>query len=135
MPDDWIAVLDGNERPLCSVSGRSPAMLELTFLITFQPFVSARVFKFRDACNFRHVGDSAAIVENGGMDYGFDHLYTDATSLQNLMIAIAQGGQEGEADYVRLRRALIGDPGIEPLLPIFVKTCRTKLQFWGYIRH
>lgn len=109
-------------------------MLELTFPATFQRFASACALHFQDACNLRHAGDSAAIVENDGMDYGFDHLYTEATSLQNLMVAIAQGGQEGEADYVRLRQALIGDLRIEPLLPIFVKTCRTKLQFWGYIQ-
>lgn len=68
------------------------------------------------------------------MDHDFDSLYTEATSLQNLMVAVAQGGQEGETDYVRLRQALIGNSTIEQLLPIFVKTCRTKLQFWGYIQ-
>lgn len=68
------------------------------------------------------------------MEHRFNDHYTQAASLQNLMVAIAQGVQEGEADYVRLRQALIGDPIIEPLLPIFVKTCRTKLQFWGYIQ-
>jgi hypothetical protein len=118
----------------CSGCGRSQAMLELTLPVTLQPFVSARVSHPPNAFNIRHAGDSAAIAENDGMDHEFDHLYTAATSLQNLMVAIAQGGQEGEADYVRLRQALIGDPRIEPLLPIFVKTCRTKLQFWGYIQ-
>ncbi len=68
------------------------------------------------------------------MQHRFENLYSEATSLQNLMVAIAQGGQEGEADYVRIRQTLIGDPALEALLPIFVKTCRTKLQFWGYIQ-
>lgn len=109
-------------------------MLERMFPATFQALVSAHVFHQQDACNALHAGDSAAIADNDVMDHGFDHLYTEATSLQSLMIAIAQGGQEGEADYVRFRQALIGDPRIEPLLPIFVKACRTKLQFWGYIQ-
>jgi hypothetical protein len=68
------------------------------------------------------------------MDHGFDSLYTEATSLQNLMVAIAQGAQESEPTFVRLREALIGDSSIHALLPHFVKTCRTPLQFWGYIQ-
>lgn len=68
------------------------------------------------------------------MDHGFDSLYTEATSLQNLMVAIAQGAQESEADYVRLREALVDDSSLQMLLPRFVKTCRTPLQFWGYIQ-
>jgi hypothetical protein len=70
----------------------------------------------------------------GAMDQRFDSLYLEAESMQNLMVAIAQGGREKEVDYVRLRKALVGHTSIEALLPRFVKTCRSIQQFWGYIK-
>lgn len=68
------------------------------------------------------------------MDHGFDSLYVDAESMQNLMVAIAQGERDKDLEYVRLREALVGDDSLQPLLPRFVKTCRSTQQFWGYIQ-
>jgi hypothetical protein len=62
-------------------------------------------------------------------------LIVNVLSLQNMMVAIAEGSQvEKEAEYARLREAVTTEPTIDHLLPRFVRTCRSKKQFWGYIK-
>jgi len=58
-----------------------------------------------------------------------------ATLLQNEIIAHATGGHANEAVYVELRREFMSDPSTEPLLPAFVRTCRSATQIWGYIKN
>lgn len=61
-------------------------------------------------------------------------LYIHADSLQNMMVARATGGVVQDHDYAETRERLLQDPSIDHLLPVFVKTCRSPDQFWGYIQ-
>ena len=63
-----------------------------------------------------------------------NELREQAESLQNHLIGRATGGSEDDADYSRLRQIFISDPTLEPLLPRFVRTCRSLHQFWGFIQ-
>jgi hypothetical protein len=72
------------------------------------------------------------------MSFGFA-LPTDslerATMLQNLLVARATGDMTASThDYEQLRRDFIADPEIKPLLPPFVRTCRTLDVFWPVIK-
>lgn len=62
-------------------------------------------------------------------------LIEDVLSLQNMMVAIAEGSQvEQDFEFTRLRDAVMSESSIDHLLPRFVRTCRSKKQFWGYIK-
>lgn len=60
-------------------------------------------------------------------------LYIAAEALQNMMVSRATGGEEKPREYTELRTALLNEPSIAHLLPIFVQTCRTLDQWWGHI--
>jgi hypothetical protein len=64
-----------------------------------------------------------------------DQLLEQAESLQNLMVSRATGGVEDEAEYIRLRQALLAQPALESYLPSFVRTCRNLSQFWQFIKY
>ncbi|MCI0392004.1 MAG: CHAT domain-containing protein [Acidobacteria bacterium] len=55
-------------------------------------------------------------------------------SLQNFMLSRATGGAPDEAEYIAIRKELVSDPTINPLLPRIVLTCRDLSQFWGMIK-
>lgn len=64
-----------------------------------------------------------------------DALIESVLSLQNMMVAIAEGSQvEKDFEFTRLRDAVTSDPSVEHLVPLFARTCRSKKQFWGYIK-
>ncbi len=63
----------------------------------------------------------------------FREIYIHAESLQNMMLARAVSGEVKSKDYVEAREALVRETSIDHLLPIFVRTCRSPDQFWGYI--
>jgi len=55
--------------------------------------------------------------------------------LENLLIEVARGGhREDSTDYMALRSFFIQNIAIKPLLPAFVRECRTLKQFWGFIQ-
>jgi hypothetical protein len=56
------------------------------------------------------------------------------TVLQDLMIARATGAGGDDAEYAVLRKEILGDHSIEPVVPRFVKTCRDLSQFWLFIQ-
>lgn len=56
-------------------------------------------------------------------------------SLKNLLIARATGEGGDEAQYKRLRTALIIDPMIKDLVPRFVRTCHSLGEFWQFIKY
>jgi hypothetical protein len=58
-----------------------------------------------------------------------------AEALQNLLVSEATGHSESETDYRQLRQIFVSDPRLEPLLPRFVRTCRSLSQFWEFIKH
>ncbi len=62
-------------------------------------------------------------------------LFEEAESLQNLLVSEATGGSEDEAEYTRLRQVVLAEPSIEPLVPRFVRTCRSLGQFWQFIKN
>ena len=64
-----------------------------------------------------------------------DERLENVEALQNMLVERATGGAANEAEYARLRRLLLDDPEITPLLPRFVRTCRTASQFWQFIKH
>lgn len=57
-------------------------------------------------------------------------------SLQNLMVSIGRGSHADREspEFSRLRAEIIGRAELKPHLPPFVTTCRSGLQFWGYIK-
>jgi hypothetical protein len=63
-----------------------------------------------------------------------DERFEKVKTLQNLLLSHATGSPADGADYFRLRRELLADPEIAPLLPRFVRTCRDLGQFWAYIK-
>lgn len=55
-------------------------------------------------------------------------------SLKGTLVAWATGDQSDRPDYAELRRELLQHPTVGPSLPSFVRTCRTRLEFWGFIQ-
>lgn len=62
-------------------------------------------------------------------------LFEDIESLQNIVVSHATGGVEDEAEYTRLRQVVLAEPGLEPLAPRFLRTCRSLGQFWQFIKN
>ena len=63
-----------------------------------------------------------------------DSLVERAIMMENLMIARATGGFADTDLYELLRREFIANETLRPLLPDFVRTCRTLDVFWPYIK-
>lgn len=61
-------------------------------------------------------------------------LLDQTETLQNVLVSHATGGNEDDAEYVRLRQMLMSNTGLEPLLPKFLRTCRNLAQFWQFIK-
>jgi hypothetical protein len=57
-----------------------------------------------------------------------------AMMMENLMIAHATGLSASSATYELLRREFMASETLKPLLPHFVRTCRTLDVFWPYIK-
>lgn len=58
-----------------------------------------------------------------------------ATMMENLLVARATGDMSASTqDYEQLRRDFLSDPELKPLLPTFVRTCRTLDVFWPFIK-
>lgn len=57
-----------------------------------------------------------------------------AEMLQAIAVARATGEGADDRAYKELRRALLEEVSIKPLLPVFVRTCRDLGQFWSYIK-
>ena len=55
--------------------------------------------------------------------------------LQNLLVAHATGGSGDDVAYRELRRELLNNGVVGPLLPRFVQTCGDLNQFWQFIKH
>ena len=55
-------------------------------------------------------------------------------ALQDLLISHATGGRESNPAYQQLRTELIHQRELEPLIPQFVRTCRTLDAFWGWVK-
>jgi len=56
-------------------------------------------------------------------------------SFQHLLATIATGGSYESGQYERMRGELLGDPAAAQHLPRFVRTCRSRAQFWEFIKH
>lgn len=50
------------------------------------------------------------------------------------LISRATGGEFEQKEYSRLRKMVLGIPGVENITPRFLKLCRTTDEFWGYIK-
>jgi eukaryotic-like serine/threonine-protein kinase len=50
------------------------------------------------------------------------------------LISRATGGSIEAAEYARLRKIVLGLPGIENIVPRFLKLCRTPDEFWAWIK-
>ena len=62
-------------------------------------------------------------------------LLVQIETLQNMLIAQATGGAEDNSEYTRLRQVLLSQASLEPLIPQFVRTCRSLFQFWQFIKY
>lgn len=63
-----------------------------------------------------------------------NELYDQTESLQNLLISHATGGNEDDAEYLRLRQVVLAQPALEAYVPRFLRTCRNLSQFWQFIK-
>lgn len=63
-----------------------------------------------------------------------DSRLEDVESLKNMLVARATGETPKDADYMRLRMAVLSDPVLKGLAPRFVRTCRSLGEFWQYIK-
>lgn len=61
-------------------------------------------------------------------------LLDQTEALQNLLISEATGGNEDDAEYIRLRQMLLTNAALESLLPKLLRTCRNLAQFWQFIK-
>jgi len=61
-------------------------------------------------------------------------LLDQTETLQNLLISEATGGNEDDAEYVRLRQMLLANAALESLMPKLLRTCRNLAQFWQFIK-
>ena len=50
------------------------------------------------------------------------------------LISRATGGEFDQKEYSRLRKIVLGIPGVEKITPRFLKLCRTVDDFWGWIK-
>lgn len=50
------------------------------------------------------------------------------------LISRATGGSFEQKEYSRLRKIVLGIPGIEKTTPRFLKLCRTVDEFWEWIK-
>ena len=50
------------------------------------------------------------------------------------LMSRATGGDFEQKEYSRLRKLVLGIPGVERITPRFLKICRTTGEFWGYIQ-
>lgn len=57
-----------------------------------------------------------------------------ATLMQNLLMARATGQSADSEIYEALRREFLANATLKPLLPDFVRTCRSLDVFWPYIK-
>lgn len=57
------------------------------------------------------------------------------TMMEGILIAAATGGSQDGAVYEALRRELLSDEQIKPLLPSFVRTYRNLGAFWPFIKN
>ncbi|ALJ28532.1 MULTISPECIES: abortive infection family protein [Burkholderiales] len=64
-----------------------------------------------------------------------NELSIQAEALQNLLISQATGGSEDDAEFVRLRQALLSNTALDSLVPQFLRTCRSLAQFWQFIKY
>lgn len=55
--------------------------------------------------------------------------------LEGTLIDAATGGSGDNALYVHLRRELVQDEELKPLLPAFVRSYRDLSAFWGWIKY
>ncbi|MBL8310571.1 MAG: abortive infection family protein [Burkholderiales bacterium] len=61
-------------------------------------------------------------------------LYEHVESLQHIVVAQATGSTADEAEYARLRQIVLSETALEPLVPRFLRTCRSLGQFWDFIK-
>jgi hypothetical protein len=57
-----------------------------------------------------------------------------AKQLEKVLLVACEGSTNANYDYVEIRKLLMRDQAIKPLLPEFVRTCRDLGHFWGYIK-
>lgn len=66
---------------------------------------------------------------------GLNDPFVKAEALQHLLISQATGGAEDDAEYVRLRQAVLANSAFDSLYPRFLRTCRNLAQFWQFIKY
>ena len=50
------------------------------------------------------------------------------------LISVATGGSMDNKEYERQRKMILSIPGIENIIPQFIKLCRTSSDFWAWIK-
>lgn len=63
-----------------------------------------------------------------------DALMEQVQALQNLLVSRATGGEESDADYLRLRQAVLAQIKFDAMVPSFLRTCRNLAQFWQLVK-
>lgn len=55
-------------------------------------------------------------------------------ALQHMLMARATGGYIDDERYRLLRATVLGHPGLKPIVPRFLRTCRDSDHFWEFIK-
>lgn len=55
-------------------------------------------------------------------------------ALKNMLVAAATDGSADGALYTLVRRELLAEPSLAPLMPGFLRTCRNTSEFWQFIK-
>src|ERR1035437_8980977 len=64
-----------------------------------------------------------------------DELSERIEMLQNLLIAQATGGIGDDRQFQALRREITDNPLLKDIVPRFLRTCRTLIEFWQFIKY
>nr|WP_282449602.1 abortive infection family protein [Roseibium sp. CAU 1639] len=54
--------------------------------------------------------------------------------LQEMVVGLATGGSVDDNSYHQLRRSIMEEDELRPLLPQFIRTCRTGTALWGHLK-
>ncbi len=68
------------------------------------------------------------------MSDDIENLLMEVESLKNMLIARATGGNTSDAEYKQIRGRLIANTLLNQKLPIFIQSCRSLDEFWGFIK-
>ena len=63
-----------------------------------------------------------------------ENLSEQVEALQKILIAIATNGDSDTSEFSKLRQEIVSNSLLKDIVPYFLRTCRTTLEFWDFIK-